>query len=209
MCSSDLAEFDYQFGSIGSRLNGSTARDLDISAGALSLDAGYTFAEQPWTPRFGVGYDYASGDGDNNTGNNGGDFNTFENLFPTNHAIYGFMDLFGWRNMQDLRFGMKAKPLPKTGFSVDCHIFRLANKGDNWYRFNGAVMLNSLPGNQAASIGQELDVTAYTTIKDVVKLSIGWGHFFAGEFVQKNNIGGGNSFSGDQDWTFLMATLPF
>ncbi len=204
------AEFDYQTGSIASGTGGSTARDLDITAGALALDAGYTFQEKPWRPRLGVGYDWASGDGDNNTGDNQGDFNTFENLYPTNHGHYGIMDLVGWRNIQDIRFSMKARPTPTTGISLDYHIFRLADTGDNWYRFNGATMLTAMPGNQAASLGQELDITAFTTIKDIVKLGIGYGHFFAGEFIEKNNLGaGGNSFAGDQDWMYLMATLPF
>ena len=70
-------------------------------------------------------------------------------------------------------------------------------------------MLQSSPDNQAASIGQEFDVRAFTTVKQHIKLEVGWGHFFAGEFVKKNNWFNRQSFSEDQDWVYVMAGVSF
>ncbi len=203
-------EGDYQFGKIASqRTGGIGVRDLEINAAAFAAKAGYNFLELPWFPRIGVEYDFASGDGDNNTDDQRGNFNTFENLFPTNHALMGVMDLMGWRNMQDLSLSFKVNPRPKTGISIDYHMFRLANRKDNWYRFNGEVQIQSSADNQAESIGQELDITAFTTVKETVKLGAGWGHFFTGEFIEKNNLANSQSFTTDQDWVYVMATVGF
>lgn len=121
-------EAAHQFGAIAEdRTNRIGERDLDINASALALKGGYTFLDVPWKPRLGAEYGYASGDGDNNKDDQRGNFNTFENLFPTNHSLYGMMDLMGWRNMQDLSFSFSAKPMPLTGVILDYHIFRLAN----------------------------------------------------------------------------------
>ncbi len=133
-------EGDYQFGKIASqRTDGIGVRDLDINASAFAAKADYNFLEFPWTPRLGMEYDFASGSGDNNTDNQHGNFNTFENLFPTNHALMGVMDFMGWRNMQDLSFSFKVTPGPRIGMSMDYHMFWLANRKDNWYRFNGGA----------------------------------------------------------------------
>ena len=66
---------------------------------------GYTF-DAAWKPRIGVEYNYVSGDGDPLDG----DIGTFQNLFPTNHKFYGFMDVFSWQHMHNPAISLKAAP---------------------------------------------------------------------------------------------------
>ena len=163
----------YQFGGIQSQ---------DISAYAGAVKIGYSFtAGLPH--RLGIEYDYASGD-DNPTG---GDFKTFENLFPTNHIHYGYMDYLGWRNMQDLRLTLAMKPTKASGLSLDYHFFWLAEEADDWYRASGHIFRDTPPtGNTETELGQELNVVAYMMLKEKLRLEVGYGHFFVGDYVKTN-----------------------
>ena len=66
---------------------------------------GYDWLNTAWTPRLFVEYNYASGDNspaNAKGGVTGGSIHTFQNLFPTNHPLFGTMDLFSWQNMEDV-----------------------------------------------------------------------------------------------------------
>ncbi len=171
-----------------------------ISAFAFAGKTGVTLL-QPYAVRAGFEVDYASGD-DNLAD---GKFKTFENLFPTNHPLYGFMDLVGWRNMQDFRVSFGGKPTPKTWLGMDYHWFFLANKNDNWYRASGAVYFATPSGNTENRIGQELDLVARATIKEKLVLEAGYGHFFRGAYLEKNFA----ATSKDQDWGYVQGTVSF
>ena len=89
----------YQFGNFrDTRLVvGSASPRLDHAAYMAVVQAGYTFADAWAKPRLGAEYDYGSGDS-NPTDNK---HETFENLFPTNHKFYGYMDFISLQNMID------------------------------------------------------------------------------------------------------------
>ena len=69
----------------------------DLTAFAGHWDLGHTWKDQAWMPRLGLEYSYASGDSDASDGRS----STFQNLFPTNHLYYGYMDLFAWQNLHN------------------------------------------------------------------------------------------------------------
>jgi hypothetical protein len=175
------AEAAYQMGSMGAR--GTTPKS-DIGAYAMAMKAGYT-VPGPHKPRIGVEYDRASGD------DTAGDdkFKTFENLFPTNHVQYGYMDYVGWRNMIDLRVSFGVKPTKGSGVSIDYHRFSLAEKTDNWYAASGKIFRTTPAGNTETDLGQEVDVTAYTMVKEKIKIEAGYGHFSLGDYVKVNFSG--------------------
>ncbi len=60
---------------------------------------GYTF-DHAWRPRIGFEFDYASGDRDSTDNKR----RTFDNLYPTNHLFYGYMDFVSLQNFNDYRF---------------------------------------------------------------------------------------------------------
>src|SRR5207245_103787 len=97
------AEMAWQLGSISSGGATAPANDVHINAWAGAFRAGYTMDVVPMKPRVGIEIDYASGDGCAGTGPGTaaatggtckaqGHFNTFDNLFPTNHGKFGYMD---------------------------------------------------------------------------------------------------------------------
>ena len=82
----------YQFGSWSNQ---------DTSAGAYTAALGWNFSKVPMTPQFWVGYDFASGDHNPGTTDTHG---TFNQLFPFGHYYFGFLDLVGRQNIEDLNF---------------------------------------------------------------------------------------------------------
>jgi hypothetical protein len=96
----------YQFGDFRDTRAGAPATRLDQRAYMVIAQGGYTFNDTWGKPRFGLEYTYSSGDSSptNNT------HETFDNLFPTNHKFYGYMDFVSLQNIQDVRGIFQLKP---------------------------------------------------------------------------------------------------
>jgi Alginate export len=186
------AELAVQFGEV---------RDLDLLAFAAHAGVGYTF-DFTWMPRIGIEYNFASGDHDPLDG----DIETFQNLFPTNHKFYGYMDVFAWQNIHNLAAQLKIIPVKTLTFQVDYHAFWLADTNDVWYRANGTTAVRPLtPAAQAADsfAGHEIDVTITWTPRKWIVFLAGYSHFFAGDYLADTGA------SDDADFGYLMATLTF
>ena len=173
----------------------------------MHVSGGYTAAELPWKPRFGLEYDYASGDSNPNDGNS----ESFQNLFPSNHEPYGYMDEFSWRNLHDLRAQLNAKPCKKIELGLDYHAFFLADTHDYWYRSNGiSTLRTTTPGGldvrtigASAYAGQEVGLTLNYEFNKNMKLLLGYSHFFAGEYLVDT---GAHS---DADFWYFMTTFTY
>ena len=114
----------YQFGEIADQsMGGCTGRCLDIEAYAFHIDGGLTLPV-PMAPRLSAEYNTASGEvaGD-------GKFGGFDQLYPTNHIHFGYMDRMSWKNMNHYAFGLQLRPNKDSHFEVTGHI--LLSQGDN------------------------------------------------------------------------------
>jgi hypothetical protein len=216
-------EGDYQFGGISSGTNiaaVSNAHDMHISAHQEAAKIGYTFEPVPMKPRIGFEVDYASGDNCVASGAAAcaarGHYNTADNLYPTNHFHYGYMDLMAWRNMVNYAVVLDIKPTPVSKLQVNYILHRLARTQDNWYRAGQVIYATTAVTNQAASLGQELDIHYWRTFKEKFKFEIGYGHFFAGEYLDK--AAGKGAFpvstatfnnNSDQNWGYVMGSVLF
>lgn len=135
-----------------------------------------------------------------------GDGGTFDNLFPSNHDKYGYMDYQSWRNMKELRLGLSAQPTKTLGASADYHRFGLASAHGCWYSAAGTPML---PAQKRAidygtDTGSEVDATA--TYKPSIRVAWygGISEFYPGSFQQR--VQGKASPS---TWLFLQTTLTY
>ena len=70
-------------------------------------------------------------------------------------------------------------------------------------------------GNTASSLGRELDVHYYRTIKEKFKFEIGVGHFWAGDYMRPSNgntingsVAGSTNGSGE-NWGYVMGSVLF
>jgi hypothetical protein len=199
------AEIAYQFGDIWRTEKASPRSDL--SAFAAHVSGGYTWKDAKWKPRLGLEYDFASGDDDPTDT----DFHSFQNLFPSNHNKYGFMDEFSWRNIHDLRFQANIKPIKKLDLEFDYHAFWLANTHDFWYRSNGISTLRTRTpdGRDVRTIGadpfagHEIDLTGTYEVTHWLKFQTGYSHFFAGQYLADTGS------SDDADFAYFMTTFNF
>ena len=188
-------------------------KGLEHEAYAAFAAAGYTWANAAWKPRVGLEYNFASGDSDPNDGKHG----TFDNLFPTNHKFYGFMDLVSLQNIHNVRLTGSLKPLPRLTLTGDCHLFWLANTSDNFYTVAGARRggIATTPGtgygvnpNYSSYVGAELDVTASYALTGWSTLQGGYGHFFVGDYI-KQSFSSTAVGATDANWFYLQLNLNF
>jgi hypothetical protein len=204
-------ELAWQFGGGATGAVGNV-HDVHINAWAGALKAGYTFDAVPMKPRVGIEFDYASGD---NCKTTCGHANTFDNLYPTNHFHYGYMDLMSWKNMVNYQIMFDVKPDAVSKFQVNFIIHRLANRLDHWYRAGQGIYGVTGAGNTSSSIGRELDIHYYRTIKEKFKFEIGVGHFWAGDYLKPsngNNVNGGGvgtTNGSGQNWGYVMGSVLF
>ncbi len=177
-------------------------RDLSLSAWAITAGAGYNWLEAEWKPRLWVEYNYGSGDSDPTDD----DIETFQNLFPTNHKFYGYMDLFSWQNIHNPMISFRVSPVKDVSVQLDYHAFWVASTDDVVYRANGLTPLRPLtPEARAADnyIGSEIDLTVGWTVNKNVQILAGYSHFFAGDYLSDTGP------SDDADFGYLMATVSF
>lgn len=157
--------------------------DTDISAWALAVKAGYTLPTA-LKLRVGAEYDMGSGDDDATDNENG----TWVDLFPTNHAHFGYADVAqanSWANL--------------TAISVNGTL-DLNEKTKLYAAFWNYTSTETAAGADDA-VGNELDVTATYKYNNAVAVEAGISRFFPGDAI--------GSDADDQDWAYLMLTANF
>jgi len=157
---------------------GSFGRD-DIRAYAWALRVGYTF-DVPWKPRLGFEWDYASGDDDPTDGTR----KTFDNLFPTNHLHYGYMDRLSWQNLNNLRFMLALVPMTRLKIAFDVHRARVAETADALFNAGRKPYRLAVVPGVSGDVGTEIDVTARVRLNPLLGILVGYSHFYAGDYLR-------------------------
>lgn len=180
---------------------------IDHTALAAVVGGGFTFTNCCIKPRIGLEYNYASGDGNPNDRES----HTFDNLYPTNHKFFGYMDLFAWKNIHNPRATLNLTPHKNVGVQLDYHLFWLADSEDFWYRANqapvGVPARRDATGNSGDFVGSEIDLTVNWNVCKYAKVQGGYSHFFHGDFVTETEAG--NNGNNDADFVYVQTTLSF
>lgn len=152
-----------------------------IRAWMATAGGGYTFTETEWKPRFGLLYDYASGDRDPTDGTR----STFNQHFPLGHAWLGYLDLVERSNIHAIKAQLKVKPNNKITAWADFHTF-FADQDRNALYSAGGSAIRSSSSDGSHKFGHELDLTMkYVIDKHTVALA-GWAHLWPGGVHRKN-----------------------
>ncbi|BCS34862.1 hypothetical protein TBR22_A40880 [Luteitalea sp. TBR-22] len=152
--------------------------DLRTWAGLAQVQR--RFADARWSPSVLLEANYASGDHDRADGEVG----TFDQLYPTNHAIYGVADRVGRRNTRNGRAGLALRPSSAFTLKVEGNAFWLADSHDALYAASGAVAVKAVPGGAISSfVGHELDVIADYRLSRHYDVGAQVGHLFPGAFL--------------------------
>lgn len=164
-------EAAYQFGSrIGN----------DIDAFMLATELSRSFPGARMKPRVYAGFDYASGDRNPSDDK----VQTFDHLFPLGHAYLGFIDAVGRQNIVAVRQGVAVNPADRLAFIFDIHQFWRAHTSDALYDAGGAVLRAAANGT-SRRVGWEIDLTGRYRFDNRTWVTLGWSHFFAGDFIRQ------------------------
>jgi Alginate export len=175
-----------QFGSLGREA---------IAAGMFTAVLGYTLPPSWLAPRVYVALDYASGDR-----RRGGTVNTFNQLYPDAHAFLGYIDYIGRQNIVSGNGGVSVHAIRNLTLSVQQYFYWRASDRDAVYNKVGDILR---PGNgtTARYVGAETDVLATYNVTRHLLVYGGYGHFFAGEFIEKTGP--------HKDTDFLYAAIQY
>jgi len=162
---------------------GEETATTDISAWALAVKAGYTL---PTALKLRVGgeFDMGSGDDDATDNENG----TWSDLYPTNHAHFGYADVTGANSWANL-----------TAWSVNGTL-DLNEKTKLYAAYWNYTKTEVVSGAEDA-VGSEIDVTATYKYNNAVTAEVGVSRFFVGDATAVDGD--------DQDWAYLMLTANF
>jgi hypothetical protein len=165
---------------------GSVARDR-IHAWAGHWTAGFTFPGVAWKPRLMAEYNYATGDGSSRDGRR----NTFDQLYPSAHDMYGLADQVGWKNIHHLRSGVESKVTPAWSLASRYGDYWLADAHDALYNTASAVVARSANGSAGRWVGQEVDFVALYQPFKTTQIGAGLAHIFPGTFLKLATPGRG------------------
>ncbi|MBI5643874.1 MAG: alginate export family protein [Deltaproteobacteria bacterium] len=168
-------ELPYQFGE--------ESDTVDISAYAFAAKVGYNLPT-PTKIRVGAEFDYGSGDDGTDATSN----DNWTDLFPTNHAHFGYADVSGANSWSNL-----------MAFSVNATA--ALNEKTSLYAAYWNFTKNEVASGADDSVGSEIDVTATYKYNNAVTAEIGGSYFIPGD---------GLAVDGDnQSWGYLMLTANF
>ncbi|MCP4593748.1 MAG: alginate export family protein [bacterium] len=171
-----------------------------IQAWAWGVDGGYTFTKCPWKPRFGAGFDWASGDEHPDDGKVG----TFDQLFPLGHAYLGYLDLVGRQNITAANVNLTFWPVAKkVKTRLGYHAFWLNARRDALYNVGGAPGRRDSFGDSGTEVGHELDLTVVWKIDRHQSMLFGYSHFWDADFITQTGT------SEDPDLFYVQYAFKF
>jgi hypothetical protein len=163
----------YQFGFWSNQID---------SAGAVSTGIGYQFANVPMNPQFWIYNDWASGGQNPLTGNVHG---TFDQLFAWGHLYFGYLDLVGRQNIDDVSMQFGFFPTKWILTTVQNHVFHLVSPRDALYNSAGTPIRSSPTGTAGTYVGDEIDFTTNFHLDTHNDIFLGYSKLFAGEFIHR------------------------
>jgi hypothetical protein len=169
-------DFIFQSGTFG---NG------HILAGAISSNDGITLRNLRFQPRFGVRFDYASGDADHNSKN----LNTFNPLF-LNPQYSSLSALLGPSNLTDVGPIIRLTLNSKTAISPEMPFYWRSSIHDGIYNFAG---IQIRPGNLSTArfVGYQPGLVLERTFSPHFSSTAGYFYFFTGQFLHDTPPGKG------------------
>ena len=150
-----------------------------ILAGAVSSNDGFTFHNLRFQPRFGVHFDYASGDSDHNSKH----LNTFNPLFP-NPMYSSISALLGPSNLTDVGPIIRLTLNSKTAISPEMPFYWRSSIHDGVYNFAG---IQIRPGNLSSArfVGYQPGLVLERTFSSHFSSTAGYFYFFTGQFLRE------------------------
>jgi hypothetical protein len=113
---------------------------------------------------------------------------TFDQLYAANHDKFGHADLFGWRNIHNLRSLDTLRIGKNFALNFMYDNLWLASPRDALYSGQGRPLAQSLRGTAGRHVGHEADLFAVRKFGGI-QIGFGFAHLFKGEFLRKTTPG--------------------
>jgi Alginate export len=156
--------------------------DSDMFAGAFTAGGGYQWKEAWGTPMAWLYYDYASGTG---TPGQDGPRNTFNQLFPFGHYYFGFIDVVGRRNINDVAAIFTIWPEKWLFTQLQIHNFWLAQGRDALYNAGGLPIRQDVTGRAGRTVGSEVDLLFNFHLSNHSDVLLSYSYLAAGRFIRQ------------------------
>ena len=118
---------------------------------------------------------------------------TFDQLYAANHDKFGHQDIFGWRNLHNVRSVATFNVSKQFALSAMYDSYWLAAVRDGIYSGSGKLIVRSTTGTAGRHVGQDADF--FGTYKfGHFNFGAGMGHFFTGQFLNKATPGVGPNY---------------
>ncbi|HSR68616.1 MAG TPA: alginate export family protein [Acidobacteriota bacterium] len=144
----------------------------------LHVGIGHTLKAVP-NSHIGAAYNFGSGDRNASDARH----ETFDNLFPLNHAYYGHMDFFALQNLHNAELVFKTRLSRRVSLRAAYQRFYLAQEdSDAWYDAGGRVFQQPA-GDLSPDAGSEIDLTLSFDVSRF-KLVVGHSRFFTGQYLR-------------------------
>lgn len=197
------AKFDAQLETIGQfgTLKATTdGRSLSHTAWSQFLSLGYTF-NMPWSPRFGLEYNYASGDKNAND-NTDERFDPLYGDFGTDLAVTGIYNAFIRSNINMPGYILTVSPRENVKTTFKHRAFWLASATDGWSKAN----LRDVTGQSGDFAGHQLELSTRWDFNSSLSFETGWTHLFKGQFAKTAPSAPNGQ---DTDYFFVQSQLRF
>lgn len=127
---------------------------------------------------------------------------TFDQIFPANHDKFGHEDLFGWRNLHNIRASSSYKVTEAftANFLIDSDW--LSSAKDSLYNGSGKAIVRSANGTAGRHVGEEADFFFTYKYKHIL-FGAGAGYLIKGNFIEKTTPGVNPIYS------YLFSTYSF
>lgn len=202
-----------QFGTV--RYTSLSANDQQHEAWSEHIEAGYSF-DMPWSPRFMLEYDYASGS--KNPGVNSAEDSRFDPLFGTpvpDFGPTGIYSAFQRSNINSPGYKLILAPRSDMQVTLQQRLIWLASASDCW---GGAACtipsaLELFPGRNSGSyVGSQLGIAGRYDFNSSLNLEAGWFRLFKGQFAKQGSssaIASSPVPGHDTDYFYLQSQLRF
>lgn len=129
--------------------------------------------------------------------------NTFDGVFGgADTDLYGWMNLFFWKNINEYRINMTFSPGKNVSLRGEYHYFRLDQASDAWY-FPGKAQRRDSAGLSGRDLGHEIDLTCKMKVTSYLELLAGTCFFLPAKFIKNTGK------SPKANWYFLQTIVYF
>ena len=134
-------------------------------------------------------YKYASGSDDPRGPRSG----TFDQLYPASHDKFGHADLFGWRNIHNIRSLNTLHITKSLLLNFMYNSIWLASPADSLYNGQGRAIVRSATGKDGRHVGEEVDVFGVYR-RGPFQMGMGFAQLFPGEYLKRVSPGVGTRY---------------